>query len=301
MVVKKLTIETCEKWKKTNRTKNPLTKQKLNNSLKEILLTRCNELLNEPRTSSISPNTLIKAAEKSIFNHKIAPSNSASNSAFKSASKSLSEPSSIEIKKMREKLPFLFTLSFQDFEKMQSDIHRIHTVLLNYDITDPQQVKLVKKFIKYIINIPNAKSKKSRELSEIIQSKKYKKTSFKDLPADIVKKIGKKYYDIMTEDDLHEWIDKNKIDWYYLSDNENPAAIRLLKQYKDKINWENLSENKNPAAIRLFKENQDKIDWSALSGNENPAAIKLLEQHSDKIKWLYLSQNKNPAAIRLFK
>ena len=77
---------------------------------------------------------------------------------------------------MRENLPYLFELSFQDFEKMQSDIHHIHTVLLNYDITDPHQVKLVKKFIKYIINIPNAKSK---ELSKIIQSKKYKKTSFK--------------------------------------------------------------------------------------------------------------------------
>ena len=89
---------------------------------------------------------------------------------------------------MREKLPFLFTLSFQDFEKMQSDIHHIHTVLLNYDIKDPHQVKLVKKFIKYIINIPNAKSKKSRELSEIIQSKKYKKLLLKICQLTLLKK-----------------------------------------------------------------------------------------------------------------
>ena len=170
-MVKKLTKETCQEWKQTDRTKNPLTYQMLNDSLKKILLTRCNELLKEPRTLSMSPNTLIKAAEKSIFNHKISPSNSASEPALTSASKSLSAPYSIEIEDMRENLPFLFELSFYDFEKMQSDNHRIDTVLLNHDITDPYQVKLVKKFIKYIINIPNAKSKKSKELSEIIKYK----------------------------------------------------------------------------------------------------------------------------------
>ena len=61
------------------------------------------------------------------------------------------------------------------------------------------------------------------------------------MPADIVKKIGKKYYDIM--DDMHEWIDKNKINWDNLSWNENPAAIKLLEQNQDKINWEVLSGN----------------------------------------------------------
>ena len=82
MVVKKLTIKNCEEWKNTDKTKNPLTDKKLNKSLTKILLTRCNELLNEPRTSSMSPNTLIEAAEKSIFNHKITPSNAASKPAF---------------------------------------------------------------------------------------------------------------------------------------------------------------------------------------------------------------------------
>ena len=81
-MVKKLTKETCQEWKQTDRTKNPLTDQMLNDSLKKILLTRCNELLKEPRTLSMSPNTLIKAAEKSIFNHKISPSNSASDLPF---------------------------------------------------------------------------------------------------------------------------------------------------------------------------------------------------------------------------
>ena len=34
-MVKKLTKETCQEWKQTDRTKNPLTDQMLNDSLKK--------------------------------------------------------------------------------------------------------------------------------------------------------------------------------------------------------------------------------------------------------------------------
>ena len=64
---------------------------------------------------------------------------------------------------------------------------------------------------------------------------------------------------------LLDWIDINKIDWDYLS--ENPNAIELLKENQDKINWINLS--KNPNAISLLKKNQDKIDWYLFSLNPN--------------------------------
>ena len=166
---KELTKQTCQEWKQTDRTKNPLTNKQLNDHLKQIVLKRCNELLQDSSvSSSYSPDTLIKAAEKSVFKHRISPSKSTSSSPSQSYSKSLSAPNSIEIEDIRENLPYLFELSFHDFEKMQNDKHRIDTVLLNYDITDPYEVKLVKKFIKYIINIPNAKSKKNKELSEII-------------------------------------------------------------------------------------------------------------------------------------
>ena len=38
-----------------------------------------------------------------------------------------------------------------------------------------------------------------------------------------------------------DWIDKDKIHWYYLS--LNPNAIQLLKENPDKIDWTNLSKN----------------------------------------------------------
>ena len=167
-------------------------------------------------------------------------------------------------------------MSFHDFEKMQSDKHRIENVLLNYDIIDPYEVKLVKKFIKYIINIPNAKSKKNKELSEIIQSKKFKKTSFKDLPDDIVKTIGKKYYDIMKEHKLLDWINENDLSVEMLSRNPHPGAIDILKKRKARKTF-----------IRLIGMNYHTIQqqsncWSKI-----------------KIKYIggFLSWNKNPAAI----
>ena len=86
---------------------------------------------------------------------------------------------------------------------------------------------------------------------------------------------------------LRDWIDIDKIDWDYLS--ENPNAIELLKENQDKINWNHLS--KNPNAIELLKENQDKIDWGTLSLNKN--AIELLKENQDKIDWGNFSKNPN--------
>ena len=40
---------------------------------------------------------------------------------------------------------------------------------------------------------------------------------------------------------LREWIDINKINWFYLSN--NPNTIELLKENQDKINWDYFSEN----------------------------------------------------------
>jgi len=296
-MLNKLTSQTCKEWKQTDKTKNPLTGKQLNDSLIKILSKRCEELLQETSSSSYSPDTLIKAVEKHIFKNKISPSRLSPKSSSRSStsSKSVSAPNSAEISNMRENLPYLFELSFQDFEKMKSDKHRIDNILLNYDITDPVEVKLVKKFIKFVINIPNAKSKKNKELSKSIQSRKYKKTSFQDLPDDIITLIGEKYYDIMKYDNrLHEWIDENKLELDILESMHHPGVIEMLKKKKN-INWNNLSSN--PFAIKLLEQNQDKIDWVFLSGN--PAAIELLKENPDKIDWYYLSGN--PASIELLK
>ena len=48
---------------------------------------------------------------------------------------------------------------------------------------------------------------------------------------------------------LRSWIDINKINWSFLSD--NPNAIHLLENNYDKINWHWLSQN--PNAIHLLK------------------------------------------------
>ena len=42
---------------------------------------------------------------------------------------------------------------------------------------------------------------------------------------------------------LRNWVDINKIDWYWLS--LNPNAIELLKENQDKIDWYYFSKNPN--------------------------------------------------------
>ena len=74
---------------------------------------------------------------------------------------------------------------------------------------------------------------------------------------------------------LKDWVDINKLNWHFLSNNKN--AIGLLEQNMDKISWYNLSFNEN--AIYILEQNIDKISWNALS--ENPNGIRLLEQNID--------------------
>ena len=91
---------------------------------------------------------------------------------------------------------------------------------------------------------------------------------------------------------LRDWIDinnlsKDKISWYFLS--QNPNVISLLEQNFDKINWNGLS--RNPNAIHLLEKNMDKINWMYLSRNLN--AIPLLENNVDNICWNWFSKNPN--------
>ena len=68
---------------------------------------------------------------------------------------------------------------------------------------------------------------------------------------------------------LLDWIDKDKIDWRYLSYNPNTEAVALLKENPNKIYWAGLSSNSNTEAIQMLKENPDKIDWKYFSKNPN--------------------------------
>jgi hypothetical protein len=81
--------------------------------------------------------------------------------------------------------------------------------------------------------------------------------------------------------ELLDWIDEEKIDWGYLS--ENPNAIHLLEKNPKKIDWRYLSDN--PNAIHLLEKNQEKINWHTLSGN--PSIFK------KTINYEYLYQRMN--------
>ena len=92
---------------------------------------------------------------------------------------------------------------------------------------------------------------------------------------------------------LLDWIDKTKLDLFYLS--LNPNAISILKEKYDLIDWSMLSRNHN--IIKFTKKNINKIDWFNLSSNKN--AISILKEHPEFINWQQLSRNKN--AIELLK
>lgn len=66
-----------------------------------------------------------------------------------------------------------------------------------------------------------------------------------------------------------EFINIDKIKWYWLS--RNPNAIHILEKNLDKIDWNVLSAN--PNAIHLLENNLDKINWNMLS--TNPSICKL--------------------------
>jgi hypothetical protein len=108
---------------------------------------------------------------------------------------------------------------------------------------------------------------------------------------------------------LYYLISKGKhIDYFRLSSNPNPIAIKLLEEEIKvnpdvHINWDILSTNKNPEAIKLLKANRDKINWNLLSANTNPKAIEILVEeyknnpNSYKLEWTALCGN--PKAIEI--
>jgi len=77
---------------------------------------------------------------------------------------------------------------------------------------------------------------------------------------------------------LLDWINKKKLNWYYLS--KNPNAIDLLKDNQNKIDWSSLSAN--PNAIDLLKE---RIEY------ENTLYVKEYRVLKNKINWKQLSTN----------
>jgi len=57
---------------------------------------------------------------------------------------------------------------------------------------------------------------------------------------------------------VHDWIDIEKINWDFLSQNNNDLALEMLKQKPKKINWFWLSLNNNDLAIEMLKQKPKK-------------------------------------------
>ena len=79
---------------------------------------------------------------------------------------------------------------------------------------------------------------------------------------------------------LLDWIDIERLNWYWLCDNKSVGAIELLIKNPDKINWSILSSNEY--AIDLLMENIDKIDWDFFNMNMN--GVRYLKNNPTKLK-----------------
>ena len=66
---------------------------------------------------------------------------------------------------------------------------------------------------------------------------------------------------------LLDWINKDNLDWFWLSQNSSYGAIQLLEKNPDKISWNHLSSNPSEGAIQLLEKNPNEIHWCYLSTN----------------------------------
>jgi hypothetical protein len=111
------------------------------------------------------------------------------------------------------------------------------------------------------------------------------------LPTDVLFEIAKLHVHPVYK--LRDWIDPDKLDWYGLSSNPHPYAVRMVEENVEKAFWHRLSPN--PSAISLIEKNLDKVNWQYLSRNEN--AIPIIQQYLDHVDWTFLSCNPNAIPI----
>ena len=214
------------------------------------------------------------------------------------------------IKDLRDRTLFAtpsMRLSFAQYDTMCKD----EKVLNMMSITLNKPKAKLKKFCKYLsVFKKEIHLTPNKIAAKITEADTQDKPIFK-LPKELRTVILEKFVEILpTKYVLLDWIDKDKIDWDWLS--SNPNAIDLLKDNQDKINWYSLSSN--PNAIKLLKErikyennldyNEYKelvilgnnISWDLLS--QNPNAIKLLLKNN-AIVWYKLAKNSNPNVVKL--
>jgi hypothetical protein len=179
-------------------------------------------------------------------------------------------------------------LSFAQYDTMCKD----DKVLDMMSITLNKPKAKLKKFCKYLsVFKQNIHLTPSKIAAKITETSIQDKPIFK-LPKEIRSTILEKFAEILpTKYVLLDWIDKDKIDWCWLS--KNPNAIHLLENNLNKVDWDILSSNSN--AIHILENNLNKVDWDILSSNPN--AIHLLENNLNKVDWDALSSNPNAIHI----
>jgi hypothetical protein len=207
----------------------------------------------------------------------------------------------------------LFKLSIEDYENMCKDesIKVIIAKALNINIRSLTTFcKNVNIFKDNIDSSPNTIKEKMKikklaieDLSPaLLNGQNEEPLKLNHLPEDILKHITQNSLKSLFRYKLEDGIPEDKLDESALC--ENPNALYYLITNGKQIDYFRLSSNPNPLAIKLLEEEirvnpTVHIDWDVLSASKNPKAIKLLEAHRDKINWDLLSGNTNPKAIEI--
>ena len=195
------------------------------------------------------------------------------------------------IKDLRDRTLFAtpsMRLSFAQYDTMCKD----EKVLNMMSITLNKPKAKLKKFCKYLsVFKKEIHLTPNKIAAKITEADTQDKPIFK-LPKEIRSTILEKFAEILpSKYVLLDWIDKDKINWCWLS--KNPNAIHLLENNLNKVDWDILSSNSN--AIHILENNLNKVDWDILSSNPN--AIHLLENNLNKVDWDALSSNPNAIHI----
>lgn len=142
-------------------------------------------------------------------------------------------------------------------------------IILKIEITCRQCIKGITTLIKY--------------MKTFLFNKKIKPIKEKDL------------YNFYHRWRLRSWIPIEKLNWYYLSSNENACYLLDLNLENKKISWNLISSN--PSAMNIIEKNMDKINWSFLS--KNPNGVHLLKKNLNNIHWNYATSNTNTELIKM--
>lgn len=106
--------------------------------------------------------------------------------------------------------------------------------------------------------------------------------------------VSKIYYALARPRRLLEWVDPDKLDWYYLASKE--YAYDYIKEHRlptfGELEWAVLSSA--PHAVEILRENIAHVSFSDLSKNPNPEAFNLLEEYLDRVDWDKMADNHSP-------